>query len=211
LKNILLIISIIFIFNACSSKQTEEYNKPALYWYNKMLQQIATYQYDKADDTFTSLESEHRNSPLLPSALMIIATTHMDDEEYELAVYYFDQYIKRFEKSGLKDYVRYLKIKAKFLAFKEQFRDQKLIDDTLHDTNEFIAKYPNSSYIYIVKTIQSRLYMSKAMLDIEIAQLYNRIDKPKGAKVYFAKAKESWSDIKNIKKVDVPWYKAIFE
>ena len=211
MRNLLLLISAIFIFTACSSKQDEEYNKPALYWYNKMLKEISLYQLDKADDTYTSLESEHRKSPLLPSALMVIATTHMDDEEYQLAIYYFDEYIKIFEDNNKQDYVRYLKIKAKFLAFKQQFREQKLIDDTLEDINKFVDKYPNSSYIYLVKTIQSRLYMAKASLDVEIASLYKRIDKPKASVVYNNKAKNSWDDIKNINPVSVPWYRAIFE
>jgi outer membrane protein assembly factor BamD len=209
-KNLVLLVCIV-LFTACSSKQEEEYNKPALYWYNKMLKEISLFQLDEADDTYTSLESEHRNSPLLPSALMVIATTHMNEEEYELAIYYFDEYIKRFENSKQQDYVRYLKIKAKFLAFKQRFREQKLIDDTLNDINNFVANYPKSSYIYLVKTIQSRLYMAKASLDIEISKLYKRIDKPKASIVYKEKAQENWDNIKNIKPVDVSWYRAIFE
>jgi len=211
LKNIILLICTIILFSACSSKQEEEYNKPALYWYNKMLKEISLNQLDSADDTYTSLEAEHRNSPLLPSALMVIATTHMDEEEYELAVYYFDQYIKKYDNSDLRDYVRYLKIKAKFMAFKQQYREQKLIDDILGDSNEFIRSYPNSSYIHLVNTIQSRLYMAKATLNIEIANLYKRINKPKAAKVYYKKAKNSWQNIETIQKVHVPWYRAIFE
>ncbi|HIP13026.1 MAG TPA: outer membrane protein assembly factor BamD [Arcobacter sp.] len=210
-KNIILIITAIILFSACSSKQEEEYNKPALYWYNKMLKEISLNQLDKADDTYTSLESEHRKSPLLPSALMIIAISHMEEEEYELAVYYFDDYIKRFEKNSLQDYVRYLKIKAKFFAFKQQFREQKLIDDTLRDIDAFTRNYSDSSYIYLVQTIQSRLYMAKASLDTEIAGLYERKDKPKAVIVYKEKAKKSWQELNTIKEVSVPWYRYIFE
>lgn len=211
MKKLLLILPIIYMFTACSSKQKEEYNKPALFWYNKMLKEIALYQFDKADDTFTSLESEHRNSPLLPSALMVIATTHMDDEEYEMAIYYFNEYIKRFENPKKQDYVRFLKIKAKYLAFKQQYREQQLISDTLNDIDNFVQKYPNSSYIYLVKTIQSRLYMAKASLDTEIAGLYTRVGKPKATIVYQEKAKQSWNNIDTIKPVDVPWYRWLFE
>ena len=211
MRKLLLIVPILYLFTACSSKQKEQYNKSALFWYNKMLKEISLYQFDKADDTFTSLESEHRNSSLLPSALMVIATTHMDNEEYELAIYYFDEYIKRFEDPKKQDYVRFLKIKAKYFAFKQQFREQQLITDTLSDIDKFIQKYPNSSYIYLVKTIQSRLYMAKASFDKEIAGLYTRIDKPKASVVYKQKAKKSWQDIDTIKPVDVPWYRWIFE
>ena len=212
MKQITLLVLSILIFTACAGKnETTEYNKPAVYWYNKMLKQISSAQLDEADDTYTSLESEHRNSPHLPSALIIIATAHMDEEEYAMANYYFDEYLKRFVKKQNVDYVRYLKIKSKFLAFKSQFREQDLVYQTIDETQEFIDVYPNSKYIYLVKTIQSRLYMAKATFDKEIADLYTRIKKPKASKIYEARAKRSWSDVKNIQPVQVPWYKALFE
>lgn len=209
--NILLLSLVIYIFTGCSSKDDQEYNKPAIYWYNKMIKQISNYQIDEADDTFTSLESEHRNSPLLPSAIMIIATSHMEDEEYAMANYYFDEYLKRFSLKNNADYIRYLKIKSNFMAFKSQYREQSLLSKTLQETEKFILKYPNSSYIHLVKTIKSRLLMSKAQFDNEIAGLYGRLDKPEAKKYYEQKATSTWKDTKNIKDIDVPWYRYIFE
>ena len=210
-KILLLTITILFIFG-CSSKDLEkEYNKPATYWYNKMLKNISESRLEKADDILTSLQSEHRNSPLLPSALMIIADAHMQEEEYELANYYYDTYIKRYENKSLQSYVRYLKIKSKFMAFKQHFREQKLIDDTLLEINTFLYNYPESPYIQLVKTMQTRLYMSKANLNVEIADLYKRKDKPKAYEFYMQKAKKSWSNTKIIEPVSVPWYRALFE
>ena len=211
MKLILLFIFIVYSFTACSYKEEHEYNKPAQYWYNKMIKQISNFQLDAADDTYISLESEHRNSPLLPSAMMIIAYAHMQDDEYIMANYYFDEYLKRFSSSSNADYIRYLKIKTNFLSFKQQFRDQELLTDTLKQTNEFLKEYPKSQYIYLVETIKARLLMAKAIFDDEIAQLYKRVDKPIASTVYNTKAKNSWSDLTTIKKVDVPWYRAIFE
>jgi len=211
-KQIIFLLISIFIFTACSGKQAEaEYNKPAIYWYNKMLKQLTQYRLDEADDTYTSLESEHRKSPLLASANIIIATAHMEDEEYIMANYYFDEYLKRFVNANNIDHVRYLKIKSKFLAFKNQYREQELVYETINETKRFIQMYPNSKYLYLVKTIQARLYMAKSSFDKEIAQLYARIDKPKASIAYQARAKKSWQDIDSIKAVDVPWYRSIFE
>ena len=147
LKNLLLIACAAFVFTACSSKDEEEYNKPAIYWYNKMLTQISSGDLDKADDTYTSLESEHRNTPFVPTAMLILVNAHIDEEEYALANFYLDEYIKRFSLSKDIDYARYLKIKANFLGFKYQFRDQQLIEDTLAQIEDFKAKYKNSPYM----------------------------------------------------------------
>jgi len=209
--NILFIASLVYIFTGCASKEQEEYNKPAVYWYNKMINQISNYQLDDADNTFTSLESEHRNSPLLPSAIMIIAVTHMEDEEYALANYYFDEYLKKYSLKKNADYIRFLKIKSNFLAFKNQFREQKLLRTTIIDTNKFISEYPNSQYIHIVKNIKARLLMGKSIFDKEIAELYGRVDKPEADKYYTQKASRNWDNVDNIKRVDVPWYISIFE
>ena len=210
-KNILLIACAAFILSACSSKTEEEYNKPALYWYNKMLKQIASSDLDEADDTYTSLESEHRNSPFIPSAMLILVNAHIDEEEYALANFYLDEYIKRFSLSKDIDYARYLKIKANFLGFRYQFRDQQLIEDTLVQIQDFKTKYSTSPYMPLVDTINARLAMAKASVDNEIAMLYTKKDKAIAAAFYEQKVKESWIDPTEIEPVNVPWYRAIFE
>ena len=210
-KNLLLIACTAFVFTACSSKEEQEYNKPALYWYNKMLKQIASSDLDAADDTYTSLESEHRNTPFVPTAMLILVNAHIDEEEYALANFYLDEYIKRFGLSKDIDYARYLKIKANFLGFKYQFRDQQLIEETLVQIEDFKTKYKNSPYMPLVDTINSRLSMAKASMDNEIAELYIRRDKEMAAAFYEQKVKESWVNPAEIEPVKVPWYRALFE
>jgi outer membrane protein assembly factor BamD len=142
---------------------------------------------------------------------MLIGIAHMDEEEYVLANYYFDEYIKRFEKNDPDGRVRYLKIKSKFLAFKQQFREQKLLDETLDEVKKFKNDFPKSSYAYLVNNIESRLMMAKSSLNSEISGLYKRVDKPLASDVYSERAKSSWAKPDEVSKVKVPWYRAIFE
>ena len=212
IKSLLLVITSIFIFTACSSKnEVTEYNKPALYWYNKMLTEISRGYLDQADDTYTSLESEHRNSPLIPTSLLILVNSHIEEEEYALANFYLDEYIKRFALSENIDYARYLKIKANFLGFAYQLRDQELIENTIKDVADFKSKYINSPYMPLVDTINARLYMAKASLDLSIAKLYEKKGKKEAAAFYNKKVKESWINPSEIEAVNVPYYRSIFE
>jgi outer membrane protein assembly factor BamD len=211
MKILSVILLSIFLFNNCAVKVEEEYNKPAIYWYNKMLKEINMFQVEKADETYVSLESEHRNSPLLPSAIIIIAKAHMDNEDYTMANYYYDEYLKRFAKKSAREYINYLKVKAKFLSFKTQFRDQELLYNTILDTEDFLKAYPSSKYKYLIETMRSRLFMAKAYLDKEIAELYERKEKNKAYEYYMSKAKESWEDLENIEPVDAPFYRSVFE
>jgi len=210
-KYLFFTLFVFIVFNGCSSKEQEVYNKPAIFWYNKMLKDISTYQLDKADDDITSLMAEHKKSKLIPSALLIMAKVHMDDEEYEMAEFYLDDYIQKYQNDKLIDYVSFLKIKAKYLGFKYRFREQKLLDEAINESEKFIKNFPNSEFLYLVKTIKSRLLMTKANFDLEIASLYKRKNKPKAALYYTEKAKKSWDDLKVVKKAKSPWYRAIFE
>ena len=211
-RNLVLLSLVSLIFVACSNKQKEqEYNKPALYWYNKMLQEITIGYIEEADDTFTSLESEHKNSPLVPTSLLILANAHIVVEEYELANYYIDEYNKRFGLSKNIEYVRYMKIKANFLSIGYQYREQKLFTDTIVEIEEFIEKFPNSPYIHLVRDINSRLHMGKAAFDKEISELYKRVGKDNASKLYLEKSKKSWNNPEEIETIIVPWYRSIFE
>lgn len=213
LKNLILAGALAFLLTACSQKSqsVQEYDKPAIYWYNKMIKQISGGYLEEADDTYTSLESEHRNSPLLSTALLILANGHINEEEYQLANFYLDEYIKRYALSKNIDYVRYLKIKANFLGFAYDLRDQQLIEDTITEINEFKDTFPRSPYMPLVNTMNARLYMAKASLDAEIADLYERLDKPKAAQLYNEKVKSSWIEPNEIEDVEVPFYRYPFE
>ncbi len=212
MKYILSSILLALVFTGCAQKETvKEYNKPAIYWYNKMIKQISYNQLDDADDTFTSLESEHRKSPLISSAIMIIATAHMDEEEYQMANYYFDEYLKRFSLERDADYIRYLKIKSNFLSFQNEFRNQKLVNDTLEEIEKFIQLHKGSNYIHLVETMRGRLLMAKALFEKEIADLYGRVDKPEAQKIYNEKASKNWTNPDMIEGAKTPWYQAIFE
>lgn len=207
----LLSIIALFIFGGCASKSEEEFNKPATYWYNKIVQKLATYQLDQADSAFASLESEHKNSSLVANAILILANAHIAEEEYQMANYYLDEYIKKYAENQNIDYIKFLKIKANFMAFKQQFREQQLLGDTLLEIDSFIETYPNSNYIYLVKTIQTKIAMSEQSLNLEIASLYDRKNKPKAVEFYKEKAKQNWVALEDIEPVHVPWYRRIFE
>jgi len=191
----LLLLGSILIFNSgCSSKTKQEFEKPAIYWYKKLIRSASTGNLEKADEFFTSLESEHISSPLIPEAMLILAQAHMDEEEYLLANFYLDEYIKRYGNRSNKEYAEFLKIKASFLGLTSPRCDQKLILDTLEKAQRYIDKYPKGLYTPYIKTIQLRLEMTRFMMNENISNLYKRRNKNKAAKIY--KEKNSNNRIK---------------
>lgn len=206
----ILAVMALVLFSGCG-KEVEEYNKPAEYWYEKMVSAVSNGNLEKADNYYSSLQSEHVSSPFLPEATLIMAQAHMAHEEYLLTEHFLNEYIRRYATPEGREYAEFMKIKSKFLALPNPGRDQGLIDETLKGVDEFKMNYPYSAYTPIVNSMETQLQLAKGTLNEQIAQLYERLGKPKGAEFYRAIAPVTWIDPKEIVVADIPWYREMFE
>ncbi|MDK9692946.1 MAG: outer membrane protein assembly factor BamD [Sulfurimonas sp.] len=212
LKNyVFLVFAAVMLFSGCSKDAIEEYNKPANYWYSKIVEKVSDGDLEKADAYYSSLQGEHVGSPLLPEATMILALAHMQHEEYLLSEHFLDEYIKRYATPNEKEDAEFLKIKAKYKALPHPRRDQVLIDEALTQGEAFKENYPNSMYYEVVNTMLVRLYLARYVLNEEISDLYDRLDKPKSARYYREVSPQSWIVEDELDRAKAPWYRAWFE
>jgi len=202
-KSILTSLVTAFLFTGCTGtkENVQAFNKPALYWYNQIASSISNDDMDKADAFYISLNSEHMRSSLMPTAIMMLAYAHMNNEKYLLSNYYLDEYNKRYGESQNREYIDFMKIKASFLGIDNAYKDQKLIMDSIEKSKTYIYRYPGSVYAPLVNTMLVRLNMSQYLLNENIAALYDRTGKPKAAKIY--RDKNSGSIVK-MKDIAVP-------
>jgi len=205
------IILLSLLFLGCSSKDVvNEYDKPALYWYQNIVKEVAKSNLDKADNYYISLRSEHLHSPLLSTATMILASAHMEDQAYIMSDYYLDEYLKKYAAGANVEQAKFLKIKAAFLGIKDINKDQKLMLDTLREVDSFTRKYPSSIYLPVVSTIKVRLQMTQYMLNENISSLYSRLGKDKAAIIYKDKNANSPLNMADIKAPKVGFLDRIF-
>ncbi len=208
---IFLLLLAFFIFFSGCSKDIEEYNKPAVYWYAKIIESISDGNLDKADNYYSSLQGEHIGSPLLPEATMILAIAHMYYEEYLLTEHFLNEYVKRYANENEKEFAEFLKIKAKYMALPNPRRDQVLINEAIKEAETFKRNYPDSMYYSIVDTMDTNLYMAEAALNETIAGVYDRVDKPKSAAYYREIKPQPWIDWNEVNRANTPWYREWFE
>ena len=197
-KSVLLAAVLAFLFAGCAKDDVAEFNKPALYWYKKMAKSISDGSLEKADAYYISLKSEHMRSPLMPTAIMMLAFAHMNHEEYDLANRYLNEYNKRFGEEESREYTDFMKIKASFMGIKDVYKDQKLIMDSVHNASKYLMRYPDSVYAPLVNTILIRLHMSQYLLNENIAALYERTGKPDAAEIYREKNSDSVVEMTDI-------------
>ncbi len=199
------------LFTGCGSKEIAEYNKPAAYWYDKMVDAVARGSLERADNYYSSLQSEHIGSPLLGEATIILAMAHIDEGECLLGEHFLEEYIKRYADVREREFAEFLKIKAKYKALPNPRRDQGLIDDVITGGEAFMKRYPDSLYYATVDTMVTRLYIAQAALNESIANLYDRLDKPRSALYYRSIEPQPWIDWNAVEPADTPWYRSIFE
>lgn len=207
----ILFFTIIFLFGGCSSNTIEEYNKPAVYWYGKMVESIAKSDLESADSYYSSLQGEHIGSPLLPEATLILSIAHMHFEEYLLSEHFSNEYVKRYANLNEKEFAEFMKIKAKYMALPNPRRDQVLIQEALREGGIFKLSYPRSMYYPIVDTMMTNLRMAEALLNESIADLYIRLDKPRSADYYRGIKPQAWINWDEIERANTSWYRAWFE
>lgn len=220
----------VLFFSACSNK-VEEFDKPAMYWYEEIFKEIRYNNLETADTKFASLQSEHTNSPLIPEAMLALGHAHMAQEEFLLAEFYFDEYLKRFSNRQNYSYINYLKLLARFYSFKNQSKDQEFMQESLTEIKNYLEAYPNEIYTPFVGYIFTKFQLGQIELDQAIANVYRKEDKEYAAKLYLnrsdPKLRSSFRSITNgvpwyvmdaieLKKIDyiipsyVPWYVMIF-
>ncbi len=210
-KKSFLLAMLLAVLVGCANKDTvKEYDKPALYWYKNIIKSLASSNFDKADNYYISLKSEHMRSPLLPTATMILAQAHMADETYLMADYYLDEYIQKHAAGQKIELAKFLKIKAAFLGVKDINKDQKLMIDTLKEVDNFIKEYPNSIYRPVVDTLKVRLHMAQYLLNENISRLYHRIGKDKASKIYRDKNAKSALNSTDIKAPEESLFDKLF-
>ncbi|MDB2562057.1 outer membrane protein assembly factor BamD [Sulfurimonas sp.] len=200
----------LILFSGCS-KEVEEYNKPAIYWYSQLVAAIANHDLEKADGFYSSLQGEHIGSPLLPEATLILSIAHMHYQEYLLSEHFSDEYVKRYANANEREFAEFMKIKAKYMALPNPRRDQVLMQEAIREGEVFKRTYPRSMYYSVVDTMLTNLRMAEAILNESIANLYDRLDKPRSADYYRSIRPQTWVDWDAIDRAKTKWYREWFE
>ncbi|EDO9296125.1 outer membrane protein assembly factor BamD [Campylobacter coli] len=211
-KKIFLFILLGVLFSACSTKNNEGlYNLSANEWYKQIIKDLQDKDLEKADDHYNGMASEHIADPLLETTQIILAQAHMDEEEYQLAEFYLDEYNKKFGNSCNADYIRYLKIKAKFDAFAVPNRNQALMLESQKEIDSFLKDYPYTEYEPLVQTMLTKFNLAVFYLNDTIHDLYERTGHTQSAEIYQERLQESEFYHQSIIKPELPWYRSIFE
>lgn len=215
MKKILIftICSVLFFVSCASNKKDmfDDYNLSDKEWLLKIINSIQKADLEKADSDYISLYSEHINSPLLASAMLILSQAHAKEHEYLLANYYIDEYIKLYGSSNNYEWLNYMKLKNNFNAFSQANRNQALLEETLNDVGNYTKTTSDEVLKYLASTMQTKLELAKIVLYKDIKDLYHRMGHQTSEKVYDEIIKNEKLNTIDYIKPKKPWYRELFE
>lgn len=209
IKNVITVTIIAVLFAGCS--KTPVSDMAAEYWYMESTKEVARYNLDIASDYYSSLIAEHPRSPLIKEATLMMATAHQNNDEYLLANFYLDEYIKRFGNLREIDRVRFLKLVADYKGVIRSGRDQKLLIDSAKHIEEFMDRYNSSDLAPYAQTLLTHTELASSEMNHKIAGLYTRLKKPLASDYYAQKAHHPATEAGIITPTIVRWPRSWFE
>lgn len=190
MRVVLLSAVVLALFFGCAKKTKESIYNRAIFWYQGILREILFLNLETADNYYSSLQSEHINSPLVPDAMLALGQAHLKKKEFVLAEYYFDEYIKRFGNQDNIDYLKSMKLQSRYYAFKNHSKDQEFMSNTIGMLNDFVDKYPNSRFLNQVEYMQVKFILGQNELNRAIANVYRKRHQKEGVKRYLERVDE---------------------
>jgi outer membrane protein assembly factor BamD len=175
--------TVLLFLIGCSSKNSD-YNKSAVFWYNEIVNSIAISNFDRADEHFASLHSEHIRSELIEPATLLLINSHIKNKKYIMANFYIDLYQKKYGHIDNQEFAEYLKLKSNYMGLGKAKRQQKLLIDTLDDSENFYYNYDKSEFKPFVVSMIESMKLGLYTLNEHISSLYQRVDKPKASLFY---------------------------
>lgn len=214
MKIILPLITVLLLASCTfkhAAKKPIDYNLSAQQWYSLIIKDLIANDRDKADEDYSSMASEHIADPLLKPTLITLAFAHIENEEYIMADFYLEEYIKKFGNMQNIEYIGYLKLKAKFDSFSGANRNEELMHRSVSEIKSYLKAFPNSPFNPLVETMLVKFNLAIYYLDQNIAVLYGKMNRPISQKIYETRLKDS--PFYGIKMQDPKpiWYKRIFE
>jgi outer membrane protein assembly factor BamD len=128
--------------------------------------------YNKSILLFEKITPSYRGKPQMERIQYMVAQAHYNTKQYTLAAYYFDKFVKNYPKSSKLEEGAYLSAHSYYLASPIFSLDQKDTHEAINAMQNFIFKYPNSTYIADANKYVKELTYKLEKKSFEIAKQY---------------------------------------
>lgn len=178
---ILLSAILISVTSSCNSYQKMLNNPDVTAKYKAAEAYYNTGEYRRANRLYEQILPSYRGKPQAQRVIFFFADSYLQIEDYYLAAYQFESFVKSFPKSDKLQEASFLAAKCYYKLSPRYSLDQTNTNDALDKLQIFIDNYPDSEFLAEANSYVQELQTKLEKKDFEISKQYHTIRDYKSA------------------------------
>ena len=178
---ILLSVILTSVATSCNSYQKMLNNPDVTAKYKAAEAYYNTGEYRRANRLYEQILPSYRGKPQAQRVIFFFADSYLQIEDYYLAAYQFESFVKSFPKSDKLQEASFLAAKCYYKLSPRYSLDQTNTNDALDKLQIFIDNYPDSEFLAEANSYVQELQTKLEKKDFEISKQYHTIRDYKSA------------------------------
>ncbi len=191
-KHIIILISVIFIWNCSSSLDTTTLTGEQHLDYAKKL--MLDEDYEEAIREFQSILLQYRGSAINDDAQYFIALTYFKREQYILSAYEFSKLIRDIPASDFVQDAQFMLAESYYQLSPNYQLEQSYTKKSIEEFQAFIEFFPTHPKVEEAEKKISELYAKYAEKEFNSARIYERMEYYNAAIQYYENIKNTYFD-----------------
>ncbi len=177
----ILVLSVFIV--SCKSSDVELNTAEQVFREGKRL--LDKKKYFESEDMFNKIKLQYPTSQFADSSQYYLGEVSMARKEYIMAAFHYSLVERRFPASGLRKEARYKKALCYYNISPGYDRDQEYTIKAIAEFESYKNLYPGDSLFFEAQDRITELTDKLAQREFSIAELYNKIEKPLAAVIYY--------------------------
>ncbi len=173
MKKFLSLIALVVLFASCSEYQKALKSEDVDVKLIAATHQYEKGKYNKAIRLFEQIGPSYKGKPQAEKMFYMFAQSYYKTKQYYLAGYQFENFASSYPKSEFHEEASFLSPKCYSMLSPAYSLDQKDTDKAIEKLQNFIDRYPNSSYMADANALMKELKNKLEKKSFEIAKQYN--------------------------------------
>ncbi|WP_318345386.1 outer membrane protein assembly factor BamD [Flagellimonas baculiformis] len=177
MRSLLLLCCAMVFLSSCSEYQKVLKNTDAKAKYDMAEKLYNEGDYKRAVRLFEQIAPQYVGKPQGERVMFFFADSYFKTEDYYLAGYQFERFVKSYPRSEKIQEASFLGAKSYYMLSPRYSLDQTDTDKALSKLQTFINTYPESEYFEEANSMATELTTKKEKKEIEIAKQFNKLGK----------------------------------
>ena len=173
MKNFIYILIVIFSLNACSEYQAVLKGEDVAAKFKFGTELYDEGDFTKANRIFVQIVPKYRGKPQAQKLMYMYCMTFYQTKDYFTSNYQMERFVEAYPKSEKLEEIAFLSAKSYYMLSPVSSKDQSETLIAVDKLQEFINKYPNSSYMSIASDLVRELDHKLEEKAYNIALQYN--------------------------------------